>query len=645
MIVLRPALTALALLLVALHPAQASDREAPMLAALVAEGKLPPVEERLPALPKLADFGTEQTLGEYGGTLTMLMARARDTRQMTVYSYARLVKYNRDLELVPDILDRVEVLEDGREFVLHLRPGHRWSDGEPFTADDFRYWWEDVAQNKELSPAGVPTELLVDDTLPEVLFPDPVTVIYRWQAPNPRFLPALAEATPLYIFMPGHYMHLFHARYSKPEELAARIKQTGSRNWAQMHNNMGRARDADNPDLPTLEPWMVTNRPPADRFVFERNPYFHRVDAQGRQLPYIDRVIFDITQSGLIAGKTAAGEVDLQGRYLRFDEVTLLKSSEKKHGYSTLLWRIAKGAHLALYPNLTVDDPVWRGVLRDVRFRRALSLAINRYELNRVIYFGLAIEGQNTMLPGSPLYDLERRSRWSKFDLAEANRLLDEIGLTERDSRGFRLMADGRPLEIIVETAGGTEEADVLSLISDSWAKAGIKLFIKPLSLDVLRNRIFGGRTVMSIGSGLENGLATPDFVPSEIAPVDQNQYQWAKWGQYYQTKGASGEAPDTPEGVLLMDLYDAWFASGDRQERADVWQAMLDLHADQVFSIGLVAGVYQPIAVRDGLANIPQDGIWNWSPGAHFGLYGMDRFYFTDPARRGLAVRPGNGG
>lgn len=140
-------LLALAAMLALGGVAQASDREAPMLDALVKEGKLPPLEERLPADPAQAQFGPDQTLGEYGGSLHMLMARARDTRQMTVYSYARLVKYDRDLHLVPDILKSVDVIAGGREFVMHLRPGHRWSDGVPFTSADFRYWWEDVAQN------------------------------------------------------------------------------------------------------------------------------------------------------------------------------------------------------------------------------------------------------------------------------------------------------------------------------------------------------------------------------------------------------------------------------------------------------------------------------------------------------------------
>lgn len=615
--------------------------EAPVLAERVAAGTLPPVSERLPEIPLVADFGPDQALGRYGGALRMFMGRTKDSRQITVYGYARLVKYDRDLTLVPDILRAVEVRE-GREFVLKLRPGHRWSDGRPFTSADFRYWWDHVATNEEIRPAGPPVVLSVDGEWPTLETPDAETVIYRWSKPNPRFLPALAQPTPLYIYMPAHYMRGFHAAFVPAGELARKVEENSARNWAAMHNKLGRARDAANPDLPLLAPWVPKAGGSSDRMVFERNPYFHRVDPQGRQLPYIDEVIFDVTQRGLIAGKAATGEADLQGRYLRFDDVTLLKSNEAKHGYRTLLWRIAKGAHMALYPNLTHADPVWRALLRDVRFRRALSLAINRYEINRVIYFGLAVEGQNTLLPGSPLYDPSYRRRWTEFDLAEANRLLDELGFRERDSRGIRLRPDGEPLEIIVESPGGTEEADILSLIADSWARAGIKLFIKPSSIEVVRNRIYGGRTVMSIFPGWENALATPDMPPSELAPIDQTQYQWSNWGQYHQTKGDAGEPPDMLEGQLLMDLLEGWYQARDTSERARAWRAMLEVHADNLFTIGLIAGVLQPIVVRDGLENVPDEGIWNWDPGSHFGLYGMDRFWFSDPDRRDLA-RAGN--
>src|SRR5207244_5377493 len=171
----------------------------------------------------------------------------------------------------------------------------------------------------------------------------------------------------------------------------------------------------DNPDLPSLEPWVLKTRPPADRIVFERNPFYYRVDGAGHQLPYIDRVVFTIADSKIIPAKTEAGESDLQARYLRFDDYTFLKAGEAANTYKVFLWRTGPGSQLALYPNLNVDDEIWRGLAREVRFRRALSLAIDRHEINQVIYFGLATDGQHTVLPESPLYRSEYRTSWASY--------------------------------------------------------------------------------------------------------------------------------------------------------------------------------------------------------------------------------------
>lgn len=608
--------------------------EPPLLADAVAAGDLPPLIERIPDVPQVVDFAAKgQTIGRNGGDLRMLMAKSKDTRQITVYGYARLVKYNQDLELVPDILADVDV-EDGRTFTLHLRPGHKWSDGHPFTSDDFRYWWEDIVHNEELYPSGPPAYMKIGGEYPEVTFPDAHTVRYSWDLPNPDFLPSLAQASPRYIYAPAHYLKQFHPRYTDPEKLAALAEERGQRGWASIHTRLGRLYRAENPDLPTLQPWIQTIHPPAERFVYVRNPYYHKIDAEGRQLPYMDRVIFSISEKKLIPGKAATGDIDLQGRYLRFDDFTLLKQREKQQGYQAHLWRIAKGAHLALYPNMTHSDPLWRQLFRDVRFRRALSLAINRYEINRVVYYGLALEGQNTLLPGSPLYEPTYREQWAGFDLDEANRILDEIGLPRARLGGTRELPNGEPLDIIVETSGlSTEETDVLQLIKDTWRDVGINLFIKPLSRENMSRRVFAGQTQMAIFSGLENGLATADMVPDGLAPVHQTQYQWSNWGQYAETNGTAGEPPDTEVAKRLMALYEQWFLSRSDTERREIWAEMLKIHSDNVFTIGLIAGVLQPIIVKDGLMNVPEEGIWNWDPGAHFGLYGMDGFYWRDGA------------
>ena len=587
-----------------------------------------------PMEPSVVTFdpASGQEIGKPGGELSTLVGKAKDTRLIVVYGYARLVGYDRDFAIQPDILKSVEI-EEGRSFTLRLREGHRWSDGEPFTSEDFRYWWEDIANNMALSPTGPPAKLVVDGELPEVTFPDKLTIRYSWSKPNPLFLPALAGASPQFIYMPAHYLKQFHKDYANQHTLAEAVATDKARDWAQLHGRRDNMYKLDNPDLPTLQPWMLTTSPPATRFVFERNPNYHRVDEKGQQLPYIDRVVMEVVDSKLIPIKAGAGETDLQARGLFFKHYTFLKENEGRSGLNTYLWQTARGAHLALYPNLNASDPVWREILRDVRFRRALSLAIDREEINQIMYFGLAMGGNNTVLPQSPLYKEGYRFDWAAFDPGKASTLLDEIGLNEWSADGLRLLPDGRPLELIVETAGEeTEETDLLELVAEAWLKQGIKIHVKPSQREVLRNRIFAGDTLMSISYGLENGIPTADMSPWEFAPTSQfDQYQWPKWGQHWETKGEAGSAPDMPEAKELLSLFQNWAAAQSTEEREAIWHRMLEIYNDQVYSIGLASGVFQPVVARKSLRNVPKEGVYNWEPGAHFGFYHPDMFWFDE--------------
>ena len=600
--------------------------ETEMFRKEVAAGKLPAVEKRVPATPlvvRLDEAGTQP--GKHGGTLNTLIGRSRDVRMLVVYGYSRLVGYDRKLALNADILESYDVKED-RVFTFKLRKGHRWSDGQPFTADDFRYFWEDVANNSELSPTGPPSDLLVEGVAPKFEVLDPLTVRYSWAKPNRDFLPRLAGASPLYIYRPAHFLKRFHKKYS-PKVVESESK-AGKRGWAAAHNKQDNMYQFDNPDLPTLEPWVNTTKLPADRFIAVRNPYFHRVDSRGLQLPYIDRVVMAVAEGKLIPAKASAGESDLQAREVSFNNYTFLKKNEKLNNYKALLWRTGIGAHFALYPNLNVNDPVWRTLVRDVRFRRALSMAIDRGLVNQVLYFGLGKESNNTVLPESPLFKESYQKRWAKFDKKAAEKLLDEVGL-KRGPDGVRLLPDGRLLEIIVETAGeSSEQADVLELIRETWKDAGIKLFTKPSQREVLRNRVFSGEALMSVWTGLENGLATADMSPDDLAPTSQQQLQWPKFGQFHETSGKSGQTPDIPEVIELAKQNAAWRAATSSAEREKAWQQMLSIHAEQQFVIGVISGVPQPVLVRTNLMNVPEKGFYNWDPGAFFGIYRPDTFW-----------------
>jgi peptide/nickel transport system substrate-binding protein len=616
-------------LLLTASGAEAALQETPFFAEAVAAGKLPPVAQRIPSAPALAEL---ETLGKPGGDLRMLMASVKDTRLMVVYGYARLVAYTPGLAIVPDILLGVDVDAD-RVFTLHLRPGHKWSDGKPFTAEDFRFWFEDLAGNSQAMPGGLPPAMMAGGEPPKFEVIDETTIRYTWSKPNPLFLPALAGPDPMFIYAPAHYLKEFHQKYADPAKLDALIKDAGVRNWAALLLKRYAPYHNDNVKLPSLDPWVLKTKLPAERIVFERNPYYYRVDGAGHQLPYMDHVVFTVADSQIIPAKTGAGESDLQARYLRFDDYTFLKAGEEAGDYHVRLWRTGPGSQLALYPNLNVNDPAWQKLMRDDRFRRALSLGIDRHEINQALYFGLAIEGQNTVLPQSPLFRTEYRSDWATYNIDQANALLDQIGLTEKDSDGIRTLPDGRPCALIVEDSGeSSEKSDVLELIRDSWRHIGVQLYSKPAQLTLFRRRVFSGDALMSLDKGIENGLATAKMSPSEFAPTTQEQLEWPKWGEYAETHGKSGEAPDLPAAEKLYQLYDDWLAATTDEDQERIWHDMLKIWSDEVFSIGLIAGVQQPVVINDRLRNVPTDGIYNWDPGAQFGIYKPDGFWFAPP-------------
>jgi peptide/nickel transport system substrate-binding protein len=616
-------------------------KETPFFADKVAKGELPGLAERLPKTPLIVDLPARGRLtGKPGGEITTLISRARDVRYVSANAYTRLVGYDERLKLQPDILEGIEVDGD-RIFTLRLRPGHKWSDGHPFTAQDFRYWWEDVAGNKQISPSGPPEFMTSKGELPRFEVVDEVTVRYTWTNPNPRFLPTLAQPRDPFIYRPAHYLKQFHEKYSDKKKLDDMAAKAKLKSWATLHNRLDEMFENTNPALPTLQPWRVMNAAPANRFVFERNAYFHRVDTTGQQLPYVDQIMADIASSGLFAAKANAGEVDFLARGLAMGDIPVLKHGEKAKGYRTLLWKYARGSEVALYPNLTTSDPVWRKLNRDVRYRRALSLAIDRYTLNRALLFGLGKEGNNTISEDSPLFKAEYRTRWANYDSGMASRLLDEVGLGKRGDDDIRLLPDGRPLEIVVEVDGDTGMAvDALELITEFWREVGVKLFIKPQERNILRNRAFAGSTVMVATAGLDNALPTALMVPHELAPVRQDNMAWPKWGQYVETRGKSGEAVDTPGGQRLLQLYETWLTTGDEAQKSAIWHEMLGMHADQVWSIGTIAGALQPIVLRDGLINLPKEGVYSWDPTSQLGIYRIDEIFWDRQDRRVAEAR-----
>ncbi|MDB2579628.1 ABC transporter substrate-binding protein, partial [Tateyamaria sp.] len=235
-------------------------------------------------------------------------------------------------------------------------------------------------------------------------------------------------------------------------------------------------------------------------------------------------------------------------------------------------------------------------------------------------------------LAQSPFFDASNLSKWAVYDPSTANAMLDEMGLNKRDKAGYRLLSDGRPMEFVIETAGERQEVEnALAIITDTWRDIGIKLIMRPLDRDILRNRVFSGVTMASVWFGWDNGIPQAYTPPGYLAPTDQVFFAWPKWGQHHQTRGAAGEPVDMEPAQRLMDLNAAWAITDDEETRGKIWREMLGIHANQQYGIGILSEAPQPVVVSDQLRNVPELGKWAWEPGAHFGIHRVDEFYFAD--------------
>ena len=599
-----------------------------------------PAPQRLPETPLVVDLaGRGRRPGTAGGTIRTLIAKARDVRYLSVYGYTRLVGYDANLALRPDVLERFEV--EGGHFTFFLRSGHRWSDGHPFTTEDFRYYWEDVANDTDLSPGGPPDLFLVQGKPPRVEILDARTIRYSWDAPNPRFLPALAAPRDPLIYRPSHYLKPIHPRHAGKDAAEAAAKAQKLRGWAALHNRLDDNFELNNPDCPTLQAWRPRTRAPATRFLFERNPYYHRVDAAGSQLPYLDTIVMDVASTGLLVAKTNAGEADLMFRGLSMADIPSLKEGERAHGYRTHLWSLARGSEIALYPNLTTRDPVWRALNRDVRYRRALSLSIDRRTLNNTLLFGLGTEGNDTIVPESPLFTPDLRTLHAGYDPGEAGRLLDAAGLDRRNDSGIRLMADGRPLEIVVESDGEASLIlDGLLLVTEFWREVGIRLIVKPQERTNLRRRSVAGLTVMVAAQGLDLAVPTAIMPPTGLSPALSDHYSWPRWSLHEETHGAMGEACDLPDVHRLIALDRQWRECDDALRQDAIWREMLMNHARNQWVIGTVAGALQPVVSASQLANLPERALYSWDPTALIGVQRLDEVFWDRPADRRADAR-----
>jgi len=593
----------------------AKYNEAPMLRVKVAAGELPPVEKRLPEDPLVVKPVEE--IGQYGGTLRVITTSPRwdDITHLRAEPIFLLSMDAKTTQL--NIAKSYEFSKDRKILTLHLRKGIKWSDGAPFTVEDVLFALQDVALNKDLVPTAW-GQWRPSGELMKVKKLDDYTVRLSFAVSYPIILDLLSSECPGSqvpwlggsFYLPKHYLKKFHIKYN-PEvnELA---KKEGYESWQSLFKSkLGFYTD---PDCPCLSAWKPIKKTTTER-IYERNPYYWKVDPEGNQLPYIDKLSVAVVQSLEVVNlKTISGEADFAGFFLTLDNYTLYKENEKKSNYRVFTWEYPLGSAVMFEINQNNKDPVLRELIQNVKLRQALSLAINREEINELIFLGLGEPRQATVTPDCSFYKKEWGEYYADYNPAKANKLLDEMGLNKRDKAGYRLRPDGKVLSLTVEyppsAAGVPSMGSTLELVKEYWEKIGIKVFLKQEDRSLWSERISAAEhdvSVWCLDRATEFGVRKGPgrFYPSSLssfAPL------WSKW---LATNGEAGEEP--PEEVKkLKELIDKWqLAMPGTKEYKQLAEEIFSIFGKNLWIIGTVGLIPQPIVVNNNLGNIPEKSLW----------------------------------
>jgi peptide/nickel transport system substrate-binding protein len=584
-------------------------KEAPSLADLVQQGKLPPVAERLPKSPAVVT--PLEDVGSYGGTIRMATTLAPSSRFMIV-AREGLVEWTPGKTTVePGLAESWDVGEGGKVYTFHLREGAKWSDGEPFTADDLMFYFEAVLSNEELTPA-FPTWLMVNGEPCTMAKVDDHTVTFTFAAPHGLLLRQLAfrGAFQGAMLLPKHYLSQFHPDHASKDEIEAKAKDAGFDSWVDFF--VDRNSPATNPDRPVMAPWKVS-RSGSSRAVAERNPYYWKVDTNGHQLPYIDRLVEELLDPEVITLRAVNGDLDLQFESVPIGDLPLLADSEEKGGYRVLRWA-SDAPWIAMYMNQSTKDPVLRDLMQDINFRAGLSHAINRDEINKILYGGAGGDRQPCAVPQDDYYVEGTGERFIEYDVTKANSLLDQAGLDARDGNGFRLRPDGEPLELLITTftyeyGGSASATDAYELVKQHWRKVGIKADFEKIDRTLWSERVIANG--MDIPGYTVAGILW-DVDPVWYVPTSGFTYWAPAYGQWYETGGEAGVEP--PEQFReLQRLYDRMVTEIDDDARIELGRQILAAHDENVWMIGTVTTPFTPLIVNADLMNVLEESVLSY--------------------------------
>jgi peptide/nickel transport system substrate-binding protein len=584
--------------------------EAPILAEQVKAGKLPSVDKRLPDEPMVVPMA-EKT-GLYGGTWRRGFLGPSDANNYVRIVYDALVRFTPDGGAVePKLIKSWENTSDFTQWTLKMLKGAKWSDGSPFTSDDIMFWYTDVLLNKDLTPALPAWMKNKDGSAALVEKIDDYTVRFTYKNANNLFLQELANKDggdrSYAVFLPSAYLKQFHAKYVAKDALDKLVADAKYKTWAEMF--ISRATPVENIARPTMAPWTPSTRISDQIMVLKRNPYYVGVDPDGNQLPYIDEVDFVFFNDAKTLNMAAiAGDFDEIERHVDMTNYPVLKENEAKLGkYRIMTWPGLGGADANIIFNQTYNtDPALGELLRNKDFRIAMSYAINRDQIKEAAFLGLGEGRQSVPGPDHPYYPGDEYAfKYTKMDQAQANKLLDGLGLDKKDADGIRLRKDGKKVmfDMSVVAAFGPWP-DVAQMVAKDWEKVGVKVNVQ------IRERAL--HLTMRDSNQLQTELWNTNAFPFTGNPlVDPRATTTTSLGplykQWYTSGGKEGMEPSTDLKRVVEIIDSAKSMSTADQIKAG--QELYRLWATNIWEIGTVgrtAMVQGVVIVNSNLKNVP---------------------------------------
>ena len=592
-------------------------QESPMLAALVKSGKLPPVEQRLPASPRV--ITPLEKVGTFGGTWHRAYKGLSDRWGPTklIEEYTWQWAWDKDtVKTVSNTVEKWEQNSDASEYTFYLRKGIKWSDGQAYDTNDVKFWYEDVYLNKELTPSYGTHMANPDGTPFAVTIVDQYTYKVKYTKPKPLLPITIAKVGtqsfggPDFAY-PEHYMKQWHPKYGDQAKIDAKLKELKLTKWTELWSTSGNSMDFQgpiaswllNPDRPVINAWKISIAPPADPMVMERNPFFFKVDTAGNQLPYIDKIEHALFSDQQVFNLwLVAGKIDCQYRFTDVGAFTLYKENEKKGNYRVLRWRAA--STVAYYPNLTSKDPVMAKLFAEPKFRQALNIAINRKEIQELIYSGLQTARQVSPVKGSPQYDKDLEAKWTEYDPKMAASLLDQVGCKVGTDGKYRLRPDGKPLEWIVNESNSQTRAilDDAMQVAKYWDAVGMKVTMKEEERTLYEEHTRAGEQDMVSWPADRSSIVMSD-------PIWYIGNHWAMRNLNWYTKSPNPQlepAVGTPVRTIL-DTWDKCAMEPDETKRNALFQQIMDIHKQAPFMVGTCGEPAALWIVVNTFHNVPE--------------------------------------